>query len=49
MLSHLDDNAGWVVLVYAIALSALLIASAYTFMRTRRQENYLEKLDDTKD
>jgi len=42
MIEHLDHNGLWVLLVYAIALSALLAAFAVTVARTRARKKYLE-------
>ena len=49
MADHLDKNGFWVMLVFAIVLTALLAAAIYTAARTHSRKKRLQKNEDTPD
>jgi len=49
MISHLDHNGSWVLLVYAIAFAALIVATYVTLERTKKRKRLAEKLEGSED
>lgn len=49
MISHLDHNGEWVLLVHALVLIALGVAALYTVRRTKKRSNQLNDFRQAED
>ena len=49
MTEHLDKNGDWVLLVYALAAVALIMAIGFTLARSRKRREILDKLENSDD
>ena len=44
-MTRLDDNGGWVLLVYGIVGATLLLAAIYSLIRARAKKSELLKIE----